>query len=122
MRGLRGAVALMALVLAACGGSYTAPSNTSGGGGGGGGGGSAPNAISVRDDIFTPSSTTVAVGTTVTWTWGGYNAHDVTFDNTQLGNSPTQVSGTYAKTFTTAGVFAYHCTQHAGMNGTVTVQ
>ena len=31
-------------------------------------------------------------------------------------------SGTFTRTFTTAGTFTYTCTLHAGMNGTVTVQ
>jgi plastocyanin len=31
-------------------------------------------------------------------------------------------TGTFSKQFTAAGSFAYHCTLHGGMDGTITVQ
>ena len=104
------AVAVLAAGISSCGGASatTAPSSTS-------------NAISVGDDFFQPSATTVAVGTTVTWTWAGSISHNVTFDDGP--HSVTQASGTFARAFTTAGTFKYHCTIHGlAMSGTVTVQ
>jgi plastocyanin len=48
----------------------------------------------------------------------------VTFTTSATG-TPTNISDiastSVARTFTTAGTFAYHCTIHAGMNGTVVV-
>lgn len=83
--------------------------------------GSTSNAVAVADNSFTPSATTVARGTTVTWTWGGRFQHNVTFDDGTA--STSQTAGTYTRTFATAGTFPYHCTIHgAGMSGTVTVQ
>ena len=79
------------------------------------------NSVSVDDDFFQPSATTVAVGTTVTWTWIGSIGHNVTFDDGP--HSATQASGTYTRTFAAAGTYKYHCTIHGvAMSGTVTVQ
>lgn len=75
--------------------------------------------VSVDEYAFDPDEATVAVGGTVTWTWIGDEAHNVTFTGAA---SPDQVDGTYSRTFTTAGAFPYQCTLHAGMNGTITVQ
>ncbi len=36
--------------------------------------------------------------------------------------SPTQSSGTWTHTFTTAGTFDYRCTIHFDMRGVVTVE
>jgi plastocyanin len=42
------------------------------------------------------------------------------FDDGQ--KSPDQSTGTYTRTFNTAGAYPYHCTIHPGMSGSVTVQ
>jgi len=77
--------------------------------------------IRVLDNSYSPSATTVAAGTAVTWTWGGTTAHDVTFDDGP--KSSTQVAGNYQRTFAAAGSFPYHCSVHgASMSGTVTVR
>jgi len=76
-------------------------------------------AVSVVDYAFNPSGRTIAAGGTVTWTWNGSDQHNVTFSDAA---SPTQASGTFMKTFATAGSFPYQCTLHSGMNGTITVE
>lgn len=82
---------------------------------------STSNAVSVGDNVFDPSATTVPVGTTVTWTWIGSVGHNVTFDDGA--HSATQATGSYVRTFTAAGSYRYHCTIHGlAMSGTVTVQ
>lgn len=80
------------------------------------------NSVQVADNSYTPSNTSVAAGTTVTWTWGaGYSPHSVTFDDGS--GSQSQTTGTFAKTFNTAGTYNYHCAVHgAAMSGSVTVQ
>lgn len=96
---------------AACGGDY----------GAGPTGPSTSDAIDVRDNSFSPSATTVKVGTTVTWTWRGGNPHNVAFADGV--KSATQTSGTYARTFTTAGTYTYLCEVHGrAMSGSVTVE
>jgi plastocyanin len=121
---LRAATVAAVLVMAsACGGSSaTAPaggSGNTGGTGGNGGGGGSSNSIAVGDNFFNPGSTTVAVGTTVTWTFGTGTTHNVTFSDQGSGDKN---SGSYSRTFNTAGTYAYSCTIHPGMNGTVVVQ
>ena len=100
------------LAAAACGSSSsTGPKDN----------GSTSTSITVRDNSFSPSATTVPVGSTVTWTWAGSAPHNVTFSDGTA--SSTQASGTFQHAFATAGTFAYHCTIHgAAMSGTVTVQ
>jgi len=114
---------------AACGGggasnSVTNPTGGNPSGGNPTGGSDNPqatNAVAVGDNIFTPSSIVVAVGTTVTWTWSpNVTTHNVVFaDGTK---SADQATGTFSRTFSAAGTFNYSCTLHSGMNGTVKVQ
>ena len=76
--------------------------------------------VTVGKTFFHPAATTVAVGSTVTWTWAGGVRHNVTFDDGVA--SATQATGTYSRTFNTAGTYSYHCTIHGTMmSGTVTV-
>jgi plastocyanin len=123
----------VALVAASCGGggepTNPAPNNNNNntggnptGGGGGGGGPASAVGVTVTDNVFTPSSVSGARNGTVTWTWSnsGYGVpHNVTFDGG--GSSGDKTDGTYERTFTTAGTFTYRCTNHTGMNGTITV-
>ncbi|MCC7002216.1 MAG: hypothetical protein IT357_08680 [Gemmatimonadaceae bacterium] len=80
------------------------------------------NEVRVGNNFFSPASRTVAAGTTVTWTWNaGSVMHNVTFTGGPA--SPNQTSGTFQRTFSSAGTFAYTCTIHgASMSGSVTVQ
>src|SRR5689334_24981790 len=114
-------ITALLIVAAACGGKdSTSPannnSNTGGDTGGtvgtGGTGGSTSNAIAIADNSFTPSATTVPVGTTVTWTWTGSGTHNVTFSNPSITGSANKTSGTFSKQFNTAGTFNYQCSIH----------
>ena len=124
MRSSRYGVFAAGLVfLMSCGGSNASSptgTTTNGGNNPGNTGGSTSNAVAVADNNFNPSSTTVAVGTTVTWTWTGASRHNVTFDDGP--KSADQSSGTFTRAFTAAGTYNYHCTIHGtAMSGTVTV-
>lgn len=77
--------------------------------------------VQVADNSFSPSSITVATGTAVTWQWQGANVHNVTFGAGGPADIPDRTSGSMSRTFNTAGTFAYSCTNHGGMNGSVTV-
>ena len=80
------------------------------------------NSVTVGNNFFSPADLSVATGTTVTWTWAaGAVEHNVTFDDGQ--HSATQSSGSFPRTFSAAGTYAYHCTIHgaAVMHGSVTV-
>ncbi|HEX6492663.1 MAG TPA: plastocyanin/azurin family copper-binding protein [Candidatus Dormibacteraeota bacterium] len=71
---------------------------------------------------FDPASTTVSVGGVVLWTNTSSVQHNVTFDANPELTSQTMSSGDkFELKFTRAGQYAYHCTFHPGMDGTVTV-
>ncbi len=79
--------------------------------------------VNVNDNSFNPATLTIAAGQTVLWQWKGSNPHNVTWDTQSgAGNSATQTTGTYSRTFNDAGTYDYHCTVHAGMQGNVVVQ
>lgn len=80
-------------------------------------------AVSVMDNFFDPTATTISAGGSVTWTWAGNGTttHNVTFATGT--NSSTQPTGTFTRAFADAGTFDYMCTIHgASMSGTVVVQ
>ena len=92
-----------------------------------------PNSVVVTDNSFTPASLSTTPASTVTWTWDscrggdGYGAgqtctaHDITFDDGT--KSGALSSGTFTRTFATAGTYPYHCSIHgAAMSGTVVVK
>ena len=119
------------IVLAACGGST--------------GGGSTPTpttgttatpsgptkAIAIDSSTgsfgFNPTTITITVGTTVTWTNTTGAPHTVTSDDGTSfdSNINTPISangGMFSFTFTKAGTFAYHCQIHPFMKATIIVQ
>ena len=73
-------------------------------------------------NTFTPQVLNVLQGGTVTWTFGT-RPHNVTFVQTAgtPQNVPTTTNNNAARTFDTPGTYAYACTLHAGMVGTVNV-
>ena len=109
-------------------------------GGGDGGGGITPpppppppppadntcpdNTFCMRASSFFPTTLTVANGTTVSFTNSSSVDHNVVFDAPPAGLADigTISSGTVTRSFGTAGTFAFHCTIHAGMNASITVQ
>lgn len=120
----------LVLCASACGGggASTAPVTSTGGNNSGGNTGGQPvpdNTVIARAaDAFDPSSLTVAVGTTVSFTFES-TAHNVTF--AAVNGRPADIAGlnantTITRTFATAGTFPYQCTIHAGMSGTIIVQ
>jgi plastocyanin len=119
----------MALALAACGGS----SDT---GGGGGATSPLPNAAVTIKVVFDatnsgkydPNPATAKVGDVVEWDFQDdqNGPHTATSDDGSTFNSQDKITGNkgdkYQFKFTKAGTFPYHCTFHANMKGTITVQ
>jgi plastocyanin len=75
---------------------------------------------------FFPAATNIAAGDSVLWTWNstGVTPHSTTSDTNGLWDSglgPAPKS--FTNTFTVAGTYPYHCTQHVnkGMRGTIIV-
>ena len=117
MRNVRFAALIipLILVLAACsGGSSSAPSAAASNVGG--------NAVSVASFSFQPAAITVSVGMTVTWTNNDSAGHTVTADDGSFKSDTLATGATFSQTFATAGTFAYHCSIHSSMTGTVTVR
>lgn len=79
-----------------------------------------PDSVTILNFAYDPETITVPRGTTVTWTNNDPTAHTVTgngFDSGSIGTGET-----YSHTFNDAGTFAYGCTFHPNMHGTVVVQ
>lgn len=74
--------------------------------------------VAVGDNFFAPVAIEVPAGTTVTWTWDGNNDHNVVGDGFE---SPVQIQGGFAHTFSAPGTYDYRCTLHGGMRGEVVV-
>lgn len=79
--------------------------------------------ISMRNLAFDPASTTIKVGTVVTWTNNDSAPHTVVSDpNGSMFRSQTLEPGnSYSFTFNQTGSFSYYCSIHPNMRGTVTV-
>jgi len=125
-----GAAAVLALGLAACGNGPPAASGSSSSSGGGCSAGtagvnlgSAAVKVAATDQLqFSPSSSSAKVGQIVQWDNSGTVLHNITFDSQPcLTDSSFQPGGKWQIKFTVAGTYAYHCTIHPGMDGSLTV-
>jgi len=83
--------------------------------------GSSGNAVSISGYAFNPASLNVSTGTTVTWTNNDSVTHTVTSDTGAFTSGNLDPGQTFSFTFSQAGTFAYHCSIHTSMHGTVTV-
>lgn len=117
-----GAAAVLALGLSACG-SSSSPSSPSPAPSGGANSVSVPvNASTLGSSAYAPNPITVTSGTTVTWTNNDSIAHTSTSDGGAWDSGSIAAGGHFSFTFQNKGNFAYHCTIHPGMIGTVVVQ
>lgn len=72
-------------------------------------------------NAFTPATTTVTEGGTVSWAFGSVE-HNVVFQSAGAPTSiPVTSNATVQRTFASVGSFAYVCSLHAGMSGTINV-
>ncbi len=70
---------------------------------------------------FAPSTASIAAGDVVEWRNSGTTPHNVTFEESAQ-SSPMQGGESFRLRFPRAGSYAYLCTFHAGMAGTITVR
>lgn len=76
-----------------------------------------------EQNYFSPNNANLSVGGTVTWSNGTSTQHNVTFSSgTAPANIGNMSSDSESRTFPTVGAFAYQCTNHSGMTGTINVQ
>jgi plastocyanin len=76
--------------------------------------------VAIDSFAFSPATLKAKVGQQVTWTNKQGVAHTVTANGGAF-NHPMPSGATFSFTFTKAGTFAYHCTIHPSMHGTVVV-
>ncbi len=96
--------------------SSTSPSKTCGASG------AAANIAAASSNSFAPASATVTHGQSVCWQNNGSNNHTVTADLGNAFDGDLSAGTTFLRVFPTAGTFAYHCRNHSGMVGSITVQ
>lgn len=78
--------------------------------------------VSITDFQFTPASVTVSVGGSVSWSNNSPTPHTVTSSNGAFDSGIMNAGQAFSFTFTSPGTFAYTCTIHPQMTGTVVVQ
>ena len=83
--------------------------------------GSGTVAVSVKDFSFDPSTITAKVGDTVTFSNTGAAPHNATLDAGGCATGDIQPGSSGGLHFSAAGTYAFHCTIHPDMKGTITV-
>lgn len=78
-------------------------------------------AVTIADFHFTPPTTTVHVGDTITWTNDGPSSHTATAKDGSFNTGRLSKGRSASHTFTRAGTYGYVCTIHPFMHGTITV-
>lgn len=103
---------------------FSCSKSSSGYGSNPGGGYNPPpaNSVSIKSIAFSPTTLTVPVGTTVTWTNNDNIMHTVTADDNSFDSGNLAAGGTFYFKFNTAGTFNYHCAIHASMTAKIVVQ
>ena len=114
-------VAAVAIIAAACNGTgstaYGAPASTAATTAAA----TATNAATIRGFSFQPDVLKVKVGAKVTWTNDDTVAHTVTADTNSFASGNLQPGGSFSFTFTRPGTYAYHCSIHPSLHGSVVV-
>ena len=82
---------------------------------------STANAISIANGAFNPSTLTISIGETATWTLTN-GTHTVVSDDGSWQSGSLSTGGTFTHQFDTAGQFGYKCGIHSSMTGTIIVQ
>jgi plastocyanin len=82
----------------------------------------ADQSVSISGFAFNPATVTVNVGDSVTWTNNDDVPHTATADNGSFNTGQLGSGDSDSVTFNNAGTFAYHCSVHPSMDGTVVVR
>lgn len=79
--------------------------------------------VTIKDLKFGPQILAVNAGATVFWTNNDAVNHTVDSDAVRIFNSGNLAPGaTFKHTFNSPGTYAYHCSAHPGMTGTIVVR
>jgi LPXTG-motif cell wall-anchored protein len=82
----------------------------------------ADTSVTVSDFTFSPGTVTIDQGDTVTWVNNGPTPHSATSSNGAFDTGIYPKGQSRSHTFNEAGTFAYICTPHPYMKGTVVVR
>jgi plastocyanin len=82
----------------------------------------ADNPVAISGFSFSPHDITVAVGDSVTRTNSDAQGHTATADDGSFDTGTIANGTSRSVTFATAGTFAYHCSIHPAMTGSVVVE
>lgn len=83
---------------------------------------SGQNNVTIQNFSFSPKTLIVKAGDKVTWTNQDSMGHSATADERSFDTGVFNNGETKSITFGKAGSFAYHCSVHPSMTGTVVVQ
>jgi plastocyanin len=78
--------------------------------------------VSVSGMQFQPATLTVEQGETVTWNFPDAVPHTVTARNGNFSSVRMMSGGTFEHTFDEPGEYAYYCSVHPNMTGTIIVE
>jgi plastocyanin len=82
----------------------------------------AVNTVSMGDNFFAPQSISIPAGSAVEWTHNGALPHTTTSDTALWDSSLLKAGGTFSQLFDAPGTYAYTCSFHPEMVGTVVVE
>jgi plastocyanin len=77
--------------------------------------------LTIMNDAFQPARIEVSPGARVVWTNQDSDPHTVATDRPGFASQALGTGQAYARVLTKTGTFAYHCTIHPFMHGTVIV-
>jgi plastocyanin len=85
---------------------------------------SATGAVEIRNFSFAPKELTVARGATVTWSNRDSEPHTVvsSADPKVFKSPPLDTGDTFSFVFNAPGTYAYYCSVHPHMQGTIVVK
>jgi plastocyanin len=78
--------------------------------------------IRIENFQFNPTTVTIPVGTTVTWTNDDGTLHTVTSATRVFSSAGLDEGGAFSYTFTSPGTYTYYCKLHPHMTGTIVVK
>ena len=80
--------------------------------------------VVIHNYSFTPSTLTIPVGATVTWTNQDFDVHTVVADDSPptFKSAGLDTDDSFSFAFNKAGTYSYHCSVHPRMTGKIVVQ
>ena len=78
--------------------------------------------VDIEGNAYSPDPVTAAVGQAIQWTNADAVPHTATLDDGDCGTATIDAGATLGLVFNVAGTYAYHCTVHPEMKGTIEVE